>query len=152
MAHSIPDVKHMKKQGGKRGRPRGASPYADEDREPLERMYVLCKQRKPVSAAAKAVAEEMKLRPRPDQAAERLRKKFSKFREEREKASRSTRPEPQSGNIPPVEIAEQVRQIRQFLRTPEGKALKEKARLVYENKASILEAAARTRRFLKSKI
>jgi len=115
-------------------------------------MYALCNQRKPVSAAAKAVAEEMKLRPRPDQAAERLRKKFSKFREEREKASRSTRPEPQSGNIPPVEIAEQVRQIRQFLRTPEGKALKEKARLVYENKASILEAAARTRRFLKSKI
>jgi hypothetical protein len=96
----------MKTQGTKRGRPRGASQYADEDRAPLERMYELWKQGKRVSAAAKAVTKEMKLRASPAQATERLRKKFRQFREEKEKASRSTRPEPQSGNIPSVEIAE----------------------------------------------
>lgn len=141
----------MKTQGAKRGRPRGASQYADEDRAPLERMYVLCKQGKPVSAAAKAVAKEMKLRPSPDQAAERLRKKFRQFREEKE-ASRPTRPEPQSGNIPSVEIAEQGRQVREVLRTPEGKAIKEKARWVLENRDLIREAAERARRISKPKI
>jgi len=135
----------MKTQGAKRGRPRGSSPYADEDRAPLERMYELCKQGKAVSAAAKAVTEEMKLRPSPAQATERLRKKFRQFREEKEKASRSTRPAPQSGNIPLVEMAERGRQVHELLRTPEGKA---KVRL----RDSILKVVERTRRFHKTKI
>ena len=142
----------MKTQGAKRGRPRGASRYASEDRAALERMYVLWKQGELVNAAVKAVTEEMKLRPSPAQAAERLRKNFRRFREEKEKASRSARPERQSGNIPSVGVAEQVRQVHKFLRTPEGKAIKEKARLVSDNKRSILEAAELARRFRKPKI
>jgi hypothetical protein len=142
----------MKKQGGKRGRPRGTSQHANEDRAALERMYELWKQGKPFSAAAKVLAEEMKLRHSPGQAAERLRKKFRRFREEKEKESRSTRPEPQSGNISSVMIAEQVRQVHKFLKTPEGKALKEKVRLVSENRDSILKAAAVARRIHKPKI
>ena len=114
-------------------------------------MYVLCKQGKPVSAAAKAVAEEMKLRPSPAQAAERLRKKFRQFREEKEKASRSTRPA-QSGNTPLAQMVKQARQVVKFLGPSGVKDIKEKVRLVSENKRSILEAAERTRRILKPKI
>lgn len=141
----------MKTQGAKRGRPRGASRYADEDRAPLERMYVLCKQGKPVSAAAKAVAKEMKLRPSPDQAAERLRKKFRQFREEK-KASPSKRPEPRSGKIPLVEIAKRVRQAHELRRTPGGKAVKEQVRWVRKNRDLIREAAEHARRIRKLKI
>ena len=133
----------MKTQGTKRGRPPGASQYADEDRAPLERMYELWKQGKPVSAAAKAVAKEMNLRPSPHQAAERLRKKFRQFREEKEKASRSTRPEPQSGNIPSVGIAERARQVHEILSTPEGQAA---VRWVSENQNLILKVGERTHR------
>lgn len=142
----------MKTQAAKRGRPRGASQYADEDRAPLERMYVLCKQGTPVSAAAKAVATGMKLRPSANQAAERLRKKFRQFREEKEKASRSTRREPQSGKIPLVEIAKQGRQVSEFLRTPQDKAVKEQVRWVRENRDLIREAAEHARRIRKLKI
>jgi hypothetical protein len=151
MAHSIPDVKHMKKQGGKRGRPRGASPYADEDRTALERMYVLWKQGELVSAALKAVTEEMKLRPSPAQAAERLRKNFRRFRKEKEKASRSARPA-QSGNTPLAQMVKQTRQVVKCLGPSGVKDIKGKVRLVNENKDSILEAAERTRRILKPKI
>jgi hypothetical protein len=151
MAHSIPDVKHMKKQGGKRGRPRGASQFANEDRAALERMYELWKQGKPFSAAAKVLAEEMKLRHSPGQAAERLRRKFPQFREEKEKASRSTRPA-QSGDTPLAQMAKQARQIVKLLGPSGVKDIKEKARLVSENKRSILEAAERARRIRKSKI
>jgi len=142
----------MKTQGAKRGRPPGTSPYAAEDRAALERMYELWKRDKRVSAAAKAVTKEMKLRPSPAQATERLRRKFGPFREEREKASRSTRPDPQSANIPSLKIAGQARRVHEFLRTPEGKAIKEKARLVSENKRSILEGAKLARRIRKPKI
>jgi len=135
----------MKKQGAKRGRPPGASQYAEEDRAALERMYELWKQGKAVSAAAKAVTKEMKVRPSPAQATERLRKKFSQFRDEKEKVTRSTRPAPESGNIPLVEMADQARQVHELLRTPDGKA---KVRL----RDSILQVVERTRRFHKSKI
>jgi hypothetical protein len=152
MAHSIPDVKHMKKQGGKRGRPRGVSRYADEDRAPLERMSELWKRGTHVSAAAKAVAKEMELRPRPDQAIERLRKKFRQFREEKkEKASRPTRPA-QSGNTPLAQMVKQARQVVKFLGPSGVKDIKGKARLVSENKRSILEAAELTHRLRKPKI
>jgi hypothetical protein len=130
----------MKTQGTKRGRPRGASQYADEDRAPLERMYELWKQGKSVSAASKAATKEMKLRPSPGQATERLRKKFRQFREEREKASRPTRPA-QSGNTPLAQMVKQARQGVKFLGPSGVKDIKEKARLVSENKRSILKAA-----------
>jgi hypothetical protein len=115
-------------------------------------MYVLCKQGKPVSAAAKAVAEEMKLLPSPVQAIARLQKNFRDFRKEKEKerASRSARPA-QSGNTPSVEIAEQARQVGELLRT-KGKAIKENARFAHENKRSILDAAELVRRIHKPKI
>jgi len=141
----------MKTQSAKRGRPRGASQYTDEDRAALERMYKLCKRGQAVSAAAKAVAKEMKLRPSPHQATERLRKKFPQFREEKEKASRSTRPA-QSGDTPLAQMAKQARQIVKFLGPSGVKDIKKKARLVSENKRSILEAAERARRIRKSKI
>jgi hypothetical protein len=141
----------MKTKGTKRGRPPGASQYADEDRAPLERMYELCKRGQPISAAAKAVAKEMKLRPSPHQATERLRKKFRGFREEKEKESRSTRPA-QSGNTPLAQMAKQARQSVKFLGPSGVKDIKEKDRWVRENKRAILEAVARTRRMLKPKI
>ena len=97
----------MKTQGSKRGRPPGASQYADEDRAPLERMYELCKQGKRVSAAAKAVVKEMNLGPIPHQVIDRLRKKFPKFRKDKE-ASRPTSPEPQSGNTPLAQAVKQA--------------------------------------------
>jgi hypothetical protein len=139
----------MKKQSGKKGRPLGASQYADEDRAPLERMYVLCKQGKAVNAAAKAVAKEMPLRPSPAQATERLRKKFRQFREEKEKASPSTHPEPQSGTIPSADAAERERQVREFLRTPEGQAA---VRWASENQELALKVAERMHRIRKPKI
>ena len=141
----------MKTQGSKRGRPRGASQYADHDRAPLERMYALWQKGTPVSAAAKAVAKEMNLRPSPNQAAERLRKKFPQFREVK-KASPSKRAEQQSGKIALVEIAKQKRQVREFLRTPEGTAVKERVRWVGKNKDLIGKAAEHGRRNNKLKI
>jgi hypothetical protein len=141
----------MKTQSAKRGRPPGASQYAEEDRAALERMYELWKQRKPVSAAAKAVAKEMNLRPSPAQATERLLKKFRQFREEKAKEWHSTRLA-QSGNTPLAQMAKQARQAVKFLGPSGVKDIKKKARLVSENKRSILEAAERARRIRKSKI
>jgi hypothetical protein len=114
-------------------------------------MYELCKRGQPVSAAAKAVTEEMKLRPSPAQAAERLRKKFRGFREEKEKESRSTRPA-QSGNTPLAQMVKQARQVAKFLGPSGVKDIKEKARLVNENKRSILKAAELAHRLPKPKI
>jgi hypothetical protein len=141
----------MKTQAAKRGRPRGASQYADEDRAPLERMYELWKQGKPVSAAAKAVTKEMTVRPSPAQAAERLRKNFQQFREEKEKTSRSTRPA-QSGNTPLAQMVKQARQVVKFLGPSGVKDIKGKARRVHDNRDSILEAAELARRIRKPKI
>jgi hypothetical protein len=141
----------MKKQGAKRGRPPGASQYAEEDRAALERMYELWKQRKPVSAAAKAVAKEMNLRPSPAQATERLLKKFRHFRKKKAKEWHSTRLA-QSGNTPLAQMAKQARQAVKFLGPSGVKDIKERARWYDENRDSIREAAERTRRILKPKI
>jgi hypothetical protein len=140
----------MKTQGGKRGRPRGASQYADEDRAPLERMYKLWKQGKPISAAATAVTKEMKLRPSPAQATERLRKKFRQFREEKEKASPSTRPA-QSGSTSLAQKVKQAQQAVKFLGPSGVKDIKEQERWVSTNRDAIRERAEIMRSLLKKK-
>jgi tRNA U54 and U55 pseudouridine synthase Pus10 len=114
-------------------------------------MYVLWKQGEPVSAAARAVTEEMKLQPSPAQATERLRKNFRRFREEKEKASRSMRPA-QAGNTPLAQMVKQAQQAVKFLGPSGVEDLKGKVRSVNKDRDSILEAAERRRRMLKPKI
>jgi hypothetical protein len=142
----------MSNKGSKRGRPPGSSQYAREDRELLERMYILSMEGKPDSTAADIAVAEME-RPRPSraQAIERLRKKFPRFRAKKdaENASRSMPREPQAWEPPSAQVLDQLRQSSEFLRTPEGQALirsaKEHARWVAENKDLLRDVAAAAR-------
>jgi hypothetical protein len=126
-------------------------------------MYQHWKPGTPVLALVKRVVGTLDLNEiKRTQTIERLRKKFPALlkekekekleKEEKEKASRSTRPEPQSGNTPLAQMVKPTRQVVKFLGPSGVKDIKEKARLVSENKRSILEAAERTRRILKPKI
>jgi hypothetical protein len=113
-------------------------------------MYVLCKQGTPVTTAAKiAVGEIEQPQPGPNQAIDRLRRKFKKFRAEQEEALRATRPTSQSGHSPLAQMADQARQNVKFLGPSGVKAIKEQERRVRNNKDSIREHVERVRSLLK---
>jgi hypothetical protein len=146
----------MNDKVSKRGRRKGSSQYP-RDSEVLKRMDTLCKQGESISAAAKiAVGEVDEPLPSEAQAIERVRKKYTRYRAEKDaenkKALLSAPPEPQARETPFARDLKQIRQLHDVLRTPEAKIAIEQARRLSKDRALrelMREGTEAMHRFLK---
>jgi hypothetical protein len=132
----------------RRGRPRGSSPTAKEDHEALERAFELEQSGKPITTACRIAADELKL-PRSNPA-DRLRKKYPKFRDEKLAALARAK------EAPPQPVAAKAQDARtiagyppQILSPRELEELKKNAEFIRKNRKAISEAHAAARDYFK---